>query len=244
MFLFRFYQVAKRFGVVSKDAEFSQYVVSRLTNVYNNTFIYLEAVKEILREKLDVKNAVDILKKIKNGEIEIINSPNYEISPLGVEGLRYTTHLIKPKGKIKEVYTLVKERLLSRKFWFGCLNCGESIGVFSVRNLPKELKCPKCGAKLIGFVPFKESELAKNILKRYISKQKLKQEEIRFLTKFEETAEMFINYGWKAVFVLSGYGIGPKVGKRILNRFHEDEDALIKDIIKAEKQFIETRIFW
>ena len=244
MFLYRFYHVAKRFGIVDKNAEFSQYILSRLTTVYQNTFVYEEAMKELLREKLDTKSARDILEKIKSGKIEVINSPNYEISPLGVEGLRYRTSLMKPKGKIKEIYNLVKERLKNRKFWFGCLSCGNTIGVYSVKNVPENLKCPKCGAKLIGFVPYKESEIAKKILRKYTNKQKLNEEEEKFIKKFSETAEMFINYGKSAVFVLAGYGIGPRVGRRILNRYHENEDNLVKDIIKEEKRFIETRIFW
>ncbi len=245
IFAYRFYQIARRFGIIDKDAEFSQAMISKLIDVYQNTLIYQETIKELFREKLDVKNAKKILSKIKSGKIDLITSSGYEVSPLGAEGLDYSSvSLIKPKEKIKEIYDLVKQRLLKRRFWFACLNCGHEIGSYTVQSLPENLKCPNCEAKLIGFIPARDLELAKKVLKKYFNKSNLTQEEMVLFKKFSETAEIFINYGKKAVFVLAGYGIGPTIGKRILGRFHRTEEDLIKDIVNAERSFIETRMFW
>ena len=245
MFSYEFYQVAKKFGAIEKDAEFSHYMVSRLINVYKDTPIYKETINELFRRKLDVEKTKIILAKIADGEIKLIESSGYEVSPLGAEGLDYRSiSLIKPNNKIKEIYELIKKRLLKRKFWFACLRCGNEIGVYTPETIPENLKCPKCGAKLIGFIPAKERELARKTLKKHFNKSSLSLEELRLFKKFGETAELFINYGNRSVFVLAGYGIGPTTGKRILGRFHKTEEELIKDISKAERNFIETKMFW
>ena len=244
LFLFRFYRVAKRFGAIEKDAEFSNYLTLKLAEIYQETPLYDESIKEILREKLDIEKAKEVLEDIKNGKIKIVNSASYEASPLGIEGLSYTTSYIKPKGKIKEIYELVRQRLLRRKFWFACTRCGTPVGVYSVSNVPEELKCKNCGAKTIGFISIREMDIAKKALRKYVNKQKLEEDEQKLIKNFIETGEMMLNYGRKAVLVLAGYGIGPTVGKRILNKYHKSEEDLIKDIIKAEKKFIETRVFW
>ena len=245
MFSYEFYKVAKKFGAIEKTAEFSHYMLSKLIEVYKDTPIYEETINELLRRKLDIQKTKELIKRIRGGQIKIIESSGYEISPLGAEGLDYKSiSLIKPRDKIKEVYGLIKKRLLQRKFWFACLKCGNEIGVYSPKNMPETLKCPKCGAKIIGFIPIKEREMAKKALKKHFNKSALSPEESKLFKKFSETAELFVNYGNLSVLVLAGYGIGPTVGRRILGKFHKTEEDLIKDISKAERNFIETKMFW
>jgi len=81
-------------------------------------------------------------------------------------------------------------------------------------------------------------------LKKKGSAGKLDEQEEKMLKKFEETAELLLNFGKRAVFVMAGYGIGPTTAKRLLSKFHKTEEELLKDIIAAERQFISTRIFW
>ncbi len=245
IFNFRFYQIAKRFGAVDKDANFSHYMISKLIDVYENTPLYKEAINEVFREKLDVINSRKILEKIKSGDIEIKTSSGYEISPLGAEGLDYSSvSLIKPGENIGEIYEIIKERLLRRRFWFACLSCGNSLGTYTVQSLPENLKCGNCSSKLIGFIPAKDMELAKKVLAKNNNNLSMDKEEKKLLKNFEETAELFLSQGKKAVFVLAGYGIGPATAKRILSRINKSKKELVKDIAEAEKKFISNRMFW
>lgn len=245
VFGYRFYQIAKRFGIIEKHAEYSQYMISKITDVYQNTPVYLETVNELFREKLDIENAMAVLEKIKSGKIKLVTSTGYEVSPLGAAGLNYNSvSLIKPKDKIREIYELVKQRLLKRRFWFSCLKCENHLGTFTSESVPEDLKCTKCGAKLIGFIPVRDMELARKVLKKHFKKEKLDDEERKLLKTFTETGELFINYGKKAVFVMAGYGVGPTAAKRILGKFHKTDDELVKDIVATERNFIENRMFW
>ncbi len=245
IFNFRFYQIAKRFGAIDREADFSHYMISKLIDVYENTPLYQEAINEVFREKLDISNAKKVLREIKNGKIKIKTSSGYEVSPLGAEGLDYSSvSLIKPGENIDEIYKMVKKRLLKRRFWFSCLRCNNSLGTYTYQSIPENLKCGKCESKLIGFIPAKDMELAKKVLTKNRNNKRLDKEEKRLLKNFEDTAEIFINKGKISVLVLAGYGVGPTTAKRILSRLDMTEKELIKEIAKAERNFIRTRMFW
>ncbi|MDD5182388.1 MAG: DEAD/DEAH box helicase [Candidatus Nanoarchaeia archaeon] len=244
MFEFRFFQIAKRFGVIGRDAMYSGTTLSKMVEVYANTPLFEETINELFREKLDVKGTIELLKLLRSGKIKLETSAGYEISPLGIEGLDYTSiSLVKPKEKIKEIYELVHERLLKRKFWFACMKCGDILGVFAVSNIPEDLKC-KCKARIIGFIPEKEKDLARKVLNKHFKKEKLDDAEKELFRKFSESAELFLNYGKKACYVLAGYGVGPTVGKRILGKIHKTDDELLRDIVDAERNFASTKMFW
>ena len=243
IFEFRFYQVAKRFGIIDRDAQFSNYMMARLIDTYQGTPVFQETLHEIYREKLDVEGTKKLIEEINKGRVKIVDSSGYEVSPLGVAGLDYSAvSLIKPREKIGEIMEIIKERILKRKFWFYCLNCGKDLGTLNVENVPKTLICPDCKAKLIAYAPINEKYDIKKVLKK--NKSELDKQERKMLAKFEETAELFINFGSKSVFVMAGYGIGPATAKRILSKSWENDEEMLKDIIAAERQFISTRIFW
>ena len=55
---------------------------------------------------------------------------------------------------------------------------------------------------------------------------------------------MVQTYGKKAAIVLAAKGVGPTNAVRILNNYHRTEDDLYLDIIRAERDYIRTRMFW
>lgn len=244
MLEFRFFQVAKRFGIIDRDTQFSSSMLSRLIETYQDSPVFEETLHEIYREKLDITGAEEVVSAICNKKIEVVDSSGYDVSPLGVAGLDYgAISLIKAKENISEIMDIIKSRILKRRFWFYCLTCKNELGTFAVSNVPEELRC-SCGAKLIAFAPVSEEAEIKKVLKKYQAGDKLDEQEGKMLKKFEETAELFINYGNKSVFVMAGYGIGPTTAKRILGKMHKTENELLRDIIAAERQFISTRVFW
>jgi ATP-dependent Lhr-like helicase len=245
IFEFRFYQIAKRFGVIGKDATFSTNTISKLVDIYVGTPIFEETINELFRVKLDVNGAIAVIDDIRKGKIKVLTSGGYEISPIGIEGLDYTSvSLVRPKEKLKEIYELVHERLLNRKFWFSCLNCGAPLGIFAVRNVPDNLKCSSCGAKLIGFIPSKDKDLAKKVLAKHMAKEMITPEEEELFKRFSESAELFLNYGKQACYVIAGYGIGPTTAKRILKRYNKSDEELLRDIVDAERTFASNRQYW
>ena len=58
------------------------------------------------------------------------------------------------------------------------------------------------------------------------------------------SADLFLSYGPRSLFVLAAKGIGPRTAARLLGRYHENEKELINDILEAERTFFRTHRFW
>jgi ATP-dependent Lhr-like helicase len=113
-----------------------------------------------------------------------------------------------------------------------------------VRNVPDDLKCKNCSAKIIGFIPAKDKDLARKVVAKSLKDMKLSSDEAVLYKNLSESAELFLNYGKKACFVLAGYGVGPSTAKRILKRYDKDDKQLLMDIVEAERTFASNKQFW
>ena len=242
LFEHRFIHVGRRFDIIQRDAEYSHGIIGRMIKIYSNTPVVEETTNEILNEKMDIVETEKLFEKIRNGKIKITGVFNYEFSPLAAEGINISLSVVKPREK-DEIINLVDKRLSKKKFFFICMKCGNTIGELTTENIG-DLKCNKCGARLIGFVPLKEKEIAKRAVKKYISNKPLDKDERNIIKKLKQTSELFLSYGKDGVYVMGGFGIGVATAKRILSKYHKDKSSLIKEIIKEEKNFISNRKFW
>jgi ATP-dependent Lhr-like helicase len=58
-----------------------------------------------------------------------------------------------------------------------------------------------------------------------------------------KNANIVLSSGKKAVIALSARGVGPESASRILGTLTKD-DAFYREILKAERTFIQTHRFW
>lgn len=245
LFAYKFWQVAKRFNIIGKKSKFKLGRIQKLIEIFEGTPLIKETFNELYREKLDVEKTIKIVRRIKEGKIKVKISNKSGLSPLGELALEFSeiTSLSKPAEAIKEILKLIKTRLLQKRIFLICLHCKKPIGTFRVEDISENYKCPFCKAKLIGFVSSSKRLLAKKVISKK-GKRRLNPEERKLFKRLEKSAELFLNYGKRACFVLSAYGIGPETGARILSRVHRNEEELIRDIIEAERTFLRTRRYW
>jgi ATP-dependent Lhr-like helicase len=242
LFEWKFIHVAKRFGAIARDVEYGKVRMKRIIEDYLGTPIFKETLKELETEKLDIEKATEILKKIQNNEIKVIFKTGP--SPLGKLGVIYKyVEIVGPERPEKEIFELFKERLLNTKVRLVCLNCGLWNQVFSVKDLPKDIKCKKCEARLLGTVNPKNQEILK-IIKKKIRNLPITNEEEKRFERVRKTADLFLTYGAKAVKCLAAHGIGPETAIRILSKFHRNEEELLRDILEAEKLYLRTKRYW
>ncbi len=148
MFLYRFWHVAKRFGIIKKDAEINKHRIRKLVHIFKNDVVVEETFKEIFFEKMDF----DATKETKKMAIkERVWGEESEAKISSITGQIMLSDE-------REILERVRERLLKKRFFFQCTNCWEKIGTFSLENLPK--KCHNCGSKLLGFVVSTQKERA------------------------------------------------------------------------------------
>ena len=100
-----------------------------------------------------------------------------------------------------------------------------------------------CRSRLITATYYSDVELSKLIIKKLKGKR-LVPEDVKKLRKAWKISSLIQNFGITALQVLSGFGVGPEAAGRILKRYIEDDDQLLKDIYRAEKNFVTTRGFW
>jgi ATP-dependent Lhr-like helicase len=73
---------------------------------------------------------------------------------------------------------------------------------------------------------------------------KLSRDEDHIWRQATLSASLVQNMGKQAVIVMSGRGVGPTTATRILRKLHHKEVDLYVDILKAEREYARTRLFW
>ena len=241
LFEWKFLHVAKRFGIIREEAQYSKGLLRKLIEEYRNSLVWEETLREIETEKLDLKKAEKIFGKIQKGEIEIKWVEGLSpLSKLALENV-YAEVVSSEKGEILQLF---KQRILNSKVELVCMNCGAWHQSFVLKNLPENLKCKKCGAKLLGISkrPLTPKDL--KIVKKYVHRTFLTKTEKLKLLPLKKSAELFLVYGKKAAIALAARGVGVESAKRILGKIHLDETSFFKELFNAEKRYLRTKKFW
>ena len=242
LFEWKFVHVAKRFGAIAKDAEYGRVTLKKIIEEYGKSPIFKETLKEIETEKIDVEKAEEILELIQRGEIKLVFTQG--LSPLGKLGIIHKfLEVVGPEKPEKEIFRIFKRRLLDTRVKLICLNCGKWSRTFKVKEIPTDLKCKLCEARLLGIVNPRNREIVKIVKKKLRNLAVSKEEEKKF-ERVRKTADLFLTYGKKAVYCLAAKGVGPDTAIRILARFHRSEEDLLKDILKAERLYLRTKKYW
>jgi ATP-dependent Lhr-like helicase len=242
----RLWNVAKRFGLVDHQAKYNGRRGRMLASALRESPIYEEAIREIYIEKMDLNNARKILHRIQDKEIQVQTykrSKTY--SPFSLPILdRIAPHdVLRPVIPTQAILDVVKERLHFGEVRLVCLLNADYNGIRRVRSLPTKVSCPNCGYTLIAVTYRHDHELVKIVTKR-IKKKKLSKEEEKRWQAAWKSANLVQTYGKKAIIALRGRGVGPTIAARILRDYHRNENDLYFDIIKAERNYIKTRMFW
>ena len=246
LFLWRLWNNAKRFGVISKDTEYKVSQAKALLKALKDTVVYKETYREILLEDLDVENVKKIIQGIKRREIGVkVSSLKVNPSPLSIPLLdKIAPHdLLRPLKETGEIIPIIKERLNSKTVRLLCVFKGDWETLRKITNLPEKIKCPNCGSTLIAITHENDKETGKIIRKR-LSKKRLTPDEEKVWLTVWKNASLVQNYGKKAVIALAAKGVGPTKATKILSKEIKDEKDFYIEILKAEREYLRTRMFW
>ena len=246
LFAWRHWHVVRRMGIVSKDAEYKAREARLLVDIYRNSMSNLETRRELFAEKLDIEGSKVVLNKIQSGDLKIdIVQDVGQCTPLAVPLLdRIVPHgLLRPAVEQASILDVVKSRLLHGKLRLLCMHCGQWDSIRTIENLPEQIRCPKCYSTLVASTFLSNDSLGKIIQKKMRS-QKLTPEESKDWMTGWRSAGLIQNYGRRAGIVLAGRGIGPTTASRVLRKHTPKEDDLYLNILKAEREFERTRMFW
>ncbi len=241
LFQWRFIHVAKRFGVISRDAEYDKVRLSRIIDLYSGTPVWEETLREIKTDKLDVDLVKEFLKKLQEKRLSLIFRKG--LSPLGQAGIKERPELIGSGKPDLQILDIFGKRLDEKRIRLICLNCGEWSQVYSVGELPGEIRCLKCHAKLIGMVGRTQIEAQEYVRKKLKGKALNPEEESRY-ERLRDSSDLIIVYGKKAVKAMATRGIGATTAKRILRGMYDDEKSFLKALLEAERTYIKNKKYW
>ncbi len=240
-YLYKFYNIAKKMGVINKYADFSRARIKKMAEIYEHTPLDDEIIKSIFKEKMDVNGTKELIKNLNSGKIKLIT--NTELSPLSVMSLennRINSFMASDKQDL-EIINIINKRLQNKQWFLICTHCGKKLGTRSYENIPEKMKCPACESEFIGFIQPRIKEKFVKELEKEIKRLKHDKKKAETIRK---TALLYHTYGKKAMYVMGAYGIGVETARRILLKFYSNKKELIKEIIKAERTFLRTKRFW
>ncbi len=249
VFRWRLLHVAKRFGAIEKDADYSKISGDRLVEAYRNTPLWKEAEREVKQEKLDLSRVKQLIESLREGNVEInkIDRGYREgPTPMGLpvlNELALSGELVVPERAEKEILKALKRRLKNTQVKLLCLNCLDWSSLTKVRRLPDEPKCGNCGAKFLGLIPRRGQEV-KKLLEKERRGDELDEDESHRVKRVKDTGNMILTHGKEAIIAMAGRGVGPATASRIIRMQPETEDDFYREILNAERQYARTHGFW
>lgn len=241
LFNWRFIHVCKRFGIISRDADFGKGYIKKIAEVYQGTPPYREALNEAIQDKLDIQGTANILKDLRAGKMRL--EIRQGISPWAEAGIRKKYEIMAPAKPEKEIFSIFRKRVLDTRLGMVCTNCGDWATIDSARDVPERPHCPLCSSIMIAVVPSKYILEAQGLVRKSKSGKKLSKEDSQHLEYMLKTASMTASSGRDAAIALSGRGVGPATAGRILSRMLRGDD-LLHEILKAERNYAKTKRFW
>jgi len=229
LFKRRFLHVARRMGIIEKDADLTSIRLESLIRSSKGTVAYDEAVKELLSKDYDVKPLMEMVRKIASGELETIVYENEnEPSPLAKPILRQAErHLdIYPPEKVDKIVLMyASARLRNTPLELVCSECGLLHGTIKPEEYSPGARCSRCGGKL-GVNPMPGVRIRRGKSRR----MKM------VFRKIAKTAELLEKYGGDAALALAGRGLSLKTVEKILLRKSATGEDIVKLIVDAERK--------
>ena len=235
LFKWKLVQIAKKFGAIDTDADYEKISIHRLLDFFDNTVVQQEAYRELLSDYMDIDTAAAVVDLVKQGKIKVALGPH---SLIGAGGLLSSRDQIPPPTTDHAVIATLKRRLEQDDVILACMNCRDWKSKTVVLRVPDQPQCPKCGARLIAALkPFDEEQYA------LLKKPKKNAEERAIEQRLVKNANIVLSSGKKAIIALAALGVGPENASRILGTL-ANGDAFYHEILKAERNFIQTHRYW
>jgi len=246
LFSWRLWHVARRFGAVRRDVEYSYLRARMMARILRRGPIGKETLREITVEKYDRERSRELIARIRQGEIEVVAIEAKEsCSPLALPILDRIApqDLLRPAFPVRTLVDLTKERLSAKKMRLVCVFKGDWEGVRTVRSLPNTVRCPKCNSSLIAATYQDDDKLIK-IVRKKLQRKRLTEDEEKIWLKGWKNASLVQDQGRRGIIAMAGRGVGTSTANRIFRRHFKTEDDFYLSILKAERDYARTRMFW
>ncbi|RLI35383.1 ATP-dependent helicase [Candidatus Bathyarchaeota archaeon] len=244
LFKHRLVHVARKFGAVAKDADFTDFSLRQLVKSFEGTVIFEEALKDMEANDMDLPGLIHVLGLLESGQIrvELVRRRRQPtpIARIGIQRISRKTDII-PSEKLRGILVeSARARLLNEAVVLACTDCWKYVENVRVKLLPNPVQCPRCGSTRIGVVK-EDLSLVEKVAEK--AGRNLKGRERKVYEALVETAELVDRFGLPAVVALAGHGLKPRDAQKILERESRLSERFYELVVEAEREALKRR-FW
>ena len=245
LFKRRLLHVAKRMGVIEKNADLGDVGVTQLMENLRDTVIYKEAMREVLFKDLDAEGLIKVLRGLKEGKFSVkVMDENLPLSPLsriGVRELSWKTDLVPADRLRRLLIESGKARLLNEARVAVCTECFRYVENIRIKRFMGEVKCPDCGSKKIGLLGDDPLEVAQMAAEK--SETDKVSEKLKGIYKSAiESGELVSVYGLPAALALAAKGLPKPIVMTLAASKITDIDYFIDLLMKEERAALKSRM--
>jgi ATP-dependent Lhr-like helicase len=244
LFKRRMIHVARKFGAISKMADFSNISLNQLTKSFTGTAIYAEAIKDVISKDLDLDNLRIVLDRLLRGELEVdVVSTDGEPTPVarvGLDKMERQTNLVSSDKMERLTLESVKVRLLGEVMTFVCVGNWDWTGMMQVKDFAELLVCPNCGSKKVGVLSEAEAGVIRMIGRKHRS---LTNREKWMEERAMKTGELVEEHGAVSIVALAARHLRLSEVEELISGSEKVDDVLFGRIVEMERKAL-TRRFW
>ncbi len=253
-----FLNVARKLGVLPASSDPRDLrTLDPLLQASQTTPLGEEALEKTLHDRYDIDHAVEILRRVRSGTIEVVGTAPSALTDGPLERLRWRAVPDVPPPTLLKA---IRERLESEPLTLVCLRCG-FVRTTTARRYRAEggSRCLLCrGALSAVLSPRREGDIDR--LSRYAKKRRrataspptgrarrerpLGPDTEALVRSGYTSAELLAHHGERALLALAARGVGPETARRLLARLYRNDDAFFTEVLRAERAYARTRAFW
>ncbi|MBS7609377.1 DEAD/DEAH box helicase [Candidatus Bathyarchaeota archaeon] len=249
-FPFAYYMkfVAERFGALPRglfipERKFSE----RYFSSFLGTPIYEETLRYVLKEKVDLGGAKEVLRLLHSGKAGLHKILDIEgPSPLALGILNkffQAPELMAPESSLKDSIAHMRTAIAKEYVELFCLACLGWNFQGRVEDLPEEPRCQICGSGLLAVMNKLNPHIREALDKKRLGIE-MTESDREILARARRTADLVLSYGKKGVIALMVTGIGPQTASRILALAYDQEEEFYRGLIDAKLRYLTTREYW
>ncbi|MCX6655725.1 MAG: hypothetical protein NTY03_11510, partial [Candidatus Bathyarchaeota archaeon] len=242
LFKRRLINVARKAGALSKFADFSNVTLGRLMKSFENTAVYEEAIKDTYRLDLDVEGTIALLRKMANGEIEVVVlDTEGQLTPLGkmaVEGISMKTDIVPPEKMDRIILESAKARLYGETRILACHGKHDWAESQRIRDLDEKLVCPVCGSTEIAVYDRSMEEIQELMSQE---RSRSSKEKPKWWERGKDVSKLVSMYGRRAAIIGAAKRVDLTAAWDILAQTEGESDEFFTKIVDAERDALKKR---